>query len=387
MVYQPQVVIVGAGIVGLSTAYTLLQLGLRNVLVLEQIVVNHPHATSASISRLLRFEYGTDVFYSQMVKLSLERWQELERSTQRHLSTSSGLLRLGKTGEEVWREHQIARELGLSGELLSARSCRLRFPQFEIRDYEMLAYNTTSGILHASTCLIALKHAVLAMGGKITSASRVTRVEHERSARPIRLYLSTGETLNADRVVIAIGPWVHRLLGHLHLPVEITRQYLLYFAGLALSDFKTGVFPTFIERDLYGFPIHRGSHGWLKIGSHLFGSRVDPGAASIIEVPVIKRIVQAACSLLPALHNAELAYIEDCKYDITPDEDFILDHVPGDERIAFATGLSGHGFKFGPLLGQLMSSLVCGTQPVVPLTRFRLARFAEQASRQTVSVA
>ncbi|MGH2479405.1 MAG: FAD-dependent oxidoreductase, partial [Ktedonobacteraceae bacterium] len=160
MVYQPQVVIVGAGIVGLSTAYTLLKRGMRNVLVLEQAVVNHPRATSASISRLLRFEYGTDALYSRMVKLSLEHWRELERNTRRHLYTPTGLLRLGKGGEEVWREHQIARELELPSKLLSARSCRQRFPQFEVGDYDMLAYNATAGILHASTCLTTLKRAI-----------------------------------------------------------------------------------------------------------------------------------------------------------------------------------------------------------------------------------
>ncbi len=387
MVYQPQVVIIGAGIVGLSTAYTLMQMGMRNVLVLEKIAVNHPRATSSGVSRLLRFEYGTDAFYSRMVKLSLEGWQELERSSQRHLYTPTGLLRLGKAGEAVWCEHQIARELELPDELLSAHRCRQRFPQFEVRDYEMLAYNATAGILHASICLTTLKNAILAMGGKIASASGVTHIEHESAASPMRVRLSTGEQLNAERVVIAIGPWVHRLLGYLHLPVEITRQYLLYFTGLSHAAFRTGVFPAFMEHDLYGFPIHQGSHNWLKIGSHQFGSRVDPDAASVIEESVIKRIVQAAHILLPALRAAELVNIDACKYDVTPDEDFILDHVPGDERIVFATGLSGHGFKFGPLLGQLLSSMVCGTQPAVPLTRFRLARFAEQDNRQPASVA
>src|SRR5579885_2098262 len=74
MVYQPQIVIIGAGIVGLSTAYALLNQGMNRVRVLEQAVVNHTRSTSSSISRLLRLEYGEDAFYSRMVQLSLDLW-------------------------------------------------------------------------------------------------------------------------------------------------------------------------------------------------------------------------------------------------------------------------------------------------------------------------
>lgn len=387
MGYQPQIIIVGAGIVGLSTAYTLLKSGMRNVLVLEQATVNHPRATSASISRLLRFEYSTDAFYSHMVKLSLELWRELEKHTQCKLYTPTGLLTLGRAGEKTRREHEIVRSLGLQSELLTAQRCQQRFPQFATEGYETLTYNTAGGILYASKCLQTLKHAIIAQGGTIAENSKVTHVTYGNPHHPIQVRLHTGETLHAERVVIAIGPWVHRLLGHLHIPIKMTRQYLLYFAGLTPRTFGCGAFPAFIERHLYGFPIHKGSHGWLKVASHQFGHPVDPDAAIVIEPAVIAHTIRDTRTLLPALHHAKLINIDSCIYDVSPDEDFILDHVPNDERIVFATGLSGHGFKFGPLLGQLLSSLVCNTQPVVSLARFRLARFATQAVHQPVSVA
>jgi monomeric sarcosine oxidase len=387
MTYQPQIVIIGAGIVGLSTAYALLEQGMTRVCVLEQAVVNHERATSASISRLLRFEYGADAFYPRMVKLSLELWRALEKRTQRTLYTPTGLLNLGYGGEETLRAHEIASTLGLDSERLSAQECRRRFPQFEVRQYDALSYNTEGGILHASTCLLALKQAVLEGGGEIAEACRVTQIAHERANRPIRLKLSSGEEKSADRVVIAIGPWIHRLLGEHYIPVDLTRQYLLYFAGLAPVAFATGAFPAFIASHLYGFPIHRGSSNWLKAASHDFGRFVDPDAAHQVEQPLIEQTMRELRTLLPALREAKLAHIESCVYDVSPDEDFILDFLPGDARIVFATGLSGHGFKFGPLLGRLLSSLVCETQPEVPLGRFHLARFSRQQSRQAISVA
>ena len=387
MIYQPQIVIIGAGIVGLSTAYALLRGGIPHVLVLEQAVVSHSRSTSSSISRLLRFEYGADAFYARMVKLSLELWRDLERRTQRTLYTPTGLLSLGKEGDETIREQEIMRGLGLASERLSVQDCRQRFPQFETRDYEVLAYNTEGGILHASTCLHTLKRAVLDLGGEISETSRVTQILHDNPHRPIHLRLSSGEEISADKVVVATGPWVHRLLGSLRIPVDLTRQYLLYFAGLPVSTFGVGVFPAFVERYLYGFPIHKGSNTWLKAATHEFGRTVDPDAAIQIEEAVVARTVRDLYALIPALRKASLAHVEACIYDVSPDEDFILDYLPDDPRITFATGLSGHGFKFGPLLGQLLSSLVRETQPEMPLGRFRLARFSRQHTRQAISVA
>ena len=95
IVRQPQVVIIGAGIVGLSTAYSLLTQGAGHVTILEQEVVDHPRGTSHGISRLLRFEYGPDIFYSRMVHMSLSRWKRLEQVSQRTLYTRTGLLVLG----------------------------------------------------------------------------------------------------------------------------------------------------------------------------------------------------------------------------------------------------------------------------------------------------
>ncbi len=387
MAYQPHIVIIGAGIVGLSTAYALLTGGMSRVLVLEQAVVNHHKSTSSSISRLLRFEYGADAFYSRMVKLSLERWRDLERRTQHILYTPTGLLSLGREEDDIPLEQEITSGLGLASERLSAQSCWQRFPQFDTSNYESLAYNTDGGILYASACLNALKRAILDLGGEIVESSCVTHILHDNPYRPIRLRLSSGEEMSADQVVVATGPWVHSLLGSLRIPVEVTRQYILYFAGLPTASFGTGVFPAFTERHLYGFPIHKGSNGWLKATSHRFGRPVHPDAATQLDSEVVEQIVDELHTLLPALRQAELVHIEACMYDVSPDQDFILDYLPGDTRIVFATGLSGHGFKFGPLLGHLLSSMLMGTPPDVSIGRFRLTRFSRQHALQTVSVA
>ena len=392
IVRQQQVVIVGAGIVGLSTAYALLAQGVKHVTVLEQEAVDHQRASSHGISRLLRFEYGPDLFYSEMVNLSLMRWKYLEHLSKRTLYTQTGLLVLGMEGDNFTQpSHHVLRELDMPTERLTREHCKQRFPQFASHPNDIITFNTEAGILHASTCLQTLKEPIIDLGGAIYESCRVTHIASNSQLSPVRIFTSTGSELAADRVVLATGSWVHRLLASLHLPVRLTRQYLLYFAGLPNSSFDVNAFPAFMTHDdLYGFPIHSSAvkgygSNWLKAASHTFGPPVDPDDILPPDQQVIDRVVSRLRELLPALEQADLVQVDSCMYDVTPDEDFILDHLPHDPRVVFATGLTGHGFKFGLLLGEILSSMVCNIQPPVPLERFRLARFSHQ--HQKVSVA
>ena len=378
---QDHIVIVGAGIVGLSTALALLQRGMEHVTIVEQSTVDHERAASHGISRLLRFEYGAEQFYTEMVQVSLQRWRKLEHIARRSLYTPTGVLVLGNTTDGFTKtSYEVLRDLGCPSEPLSRQACRQRFPQFALQDYDFFTYNREGGILHASACLQTLKDAVRQLGGTLLENQQVTQISHGSTFRPIRLRLLTGTELTADRLVLAVGSWVHRLLGDLHLPVRLTRQYVLYFANLPISTFGLSAFPAFMAAgELYGFPIDNRAKslgsGWLKVASHTFGVDVDPDDVVHIEPQVVDRIKHDVCQLLPDLQQASLVHVDSCVYDISPDERFILDMLPDDPRIVFATGLSGHGFKFGLLLGEMLSSLLCRCSPPVDMQRFRLYRF------------
>jgi monomeric sarcosine oxidase len=389
-VREQRIVIVGAGIVGLSTAYALLMQGMKQVIVLEQEKVGHQRSTSSGISRLLRFEYGSDRYYSELVGLSLNRWRALERVSKRTLYSRTGLLVLGTERDTFTHpSYRLLRAMGLPTERIAPEQCRQRFPQFSTQHHDLSTYNAEGGILHASTCLHILKERILDLGGTIHEGCRITDIKHDSPRRPIHLHLHYGDQLLADRVVISVGPWIHHLLHDLRLPILLTRQYLLYFANLPLSMFGVGAFPAFIANDLYGFPIHTtgngASPGWLKAATHTFGSPTDPDEYPLFDEPVISQVARRLRDLLPALAQAKLVHVDACMYDVTPDENFIIDYVPGDARVVFATGLTGHGFKFGPLIGELLASLVCDSPSPVAIERFRLARFAQQ--QQKVSVA
>jgi glycine/D-amino acid oxidase-like deaminating enzyme len=282
--------------------------------------------------------------------------------------------------------YHILRELGLPTRQLTQQECATHFPQFVTHDYDFCTYNAEAAILHASDCLHTLKEQILLLGGTIYENSKVTHLFHDHAQRPIQLQLASGDELLTERVVLAIGPWLHQLLGPLRLPVRMTRQYLLYFSPLSPDDFNHHVFPAFFAHDLYGFPLHNNHKNqgptWLKVASHAFGVSADPDAHHPVEEQVIAQLQRRIGELLPALRNAPLAHIESSMYDVTGDEHFILDTLPDDPRIVIGTGFSGHGFKFGPLIGEILSSLVRDEEPPVSLQRFQLARFARV--RETV---
>jgi monomeric sarcosine oxidase len=380
-VTQESIIIIGAGIIGLATAYNLLQQGMEQVVVLEQATVDHDRGSSHGSSRLLRFEYGGDSLYSEMVRLSLIRWRNLEHQTGQHLYTPTGMLTLGHEDDNFTAPgHTVLRDLGHSPERLTHNSCVKHFPQFDTQDYNFISYNRNGGMLHASTCLQTLRNCILDMGGVILEHQRVMNIDHENMQQPIHLQLENGETIVADRVVVAAGPWIHRLLGELALPVRLTRQYLLYFAHLPEEQYGINAFPAFMADDLYGCPMYpsgRNGPRWLKAASHDFGSPADPDEPHYIDKRSIKQVVQRLYTLIPALQQAIFAHVESFMYDVSIDEDFILDYMPDDKRIILGTGLSGHAFKFGILLGELLSNLLWEQTPVVATKRFQLSRFSQ----------
>lgn len=370
---QPSVIVVGGGVMGMASACALAGQG-ADVTVVERYTVGHDWASSHGLTRAIRHEYGPNALYTRMVARSLALWDDLARETGRRLYTETGVLTLGQEDDgQTLAGYEVMRGEGLPVERLSHVECARRFPQFQTESYSAITWNPRGGMLHASECLLALKDRLAARGGRLREQAQVTRVEPRGAGA--RLWLADGETLDADRVVITAGPWVQDVLAGLaQAPVRATRQQVCYFSGADAKAFGAGVFPVFLaEMECYGFPLQ--GQGWLKVASHLTGPAVNPNegyAADDAEVAFVRDFLRR---VIPAAAALDLALVDRCMYDMTPDEDFILDHIPGAEGIIFGSGFSGHGFKFGVLIGELLAALALDRQPEFPLDRFRLSRF------------
>jgi monomeric sarcosine oxidase len=369
----PTVLVVGGGVMGLSAGVALAEAGAA-VTVLERYHIAHDWASSHGPSRAIRHEYGPRADYTEMVARSLVLWDELARVTGRTLYTETGVLSLGHAGDgHTLPGLEVMQAQGLPVEHLSPADCRRRFPQFAVDDFTAITYNPRGGMLHATECCLALADRLRANGGVIHEGAHVTRVEPMGAGA--RVWLASGETLTADRVVVTAGPWVADALPDLDLPVRVTRQQVCYFSGLDAKTFGVGRFPIFLAgMNQYGFPLH--GPGWLKVGLHRFGAAVDPNRGYDPDMGEVEAVRAFLGDVIPSAATAPVAGVDRCMYDVTADEDFILDWHPAGRGVVIGSGFSGHGFKFGALVGRLLCALALDAEPAFPLGRFRLGRFA-----------
>ena len=371
-------VVVGGGVMGLAAGCALAAQPDIEVTVLERFQVGHEWASSHGLTRAIRHEYGDAAIYTDMVAQSLALWKGLAHETGRALYTETGVLSLGHAGDgHTLTGLDVMRARDLPAERLTAGECRQRFPQFRPDEYDAITWNPVGGMLHASECLVALSERLQARGGVLREGAQVMRVEPEGAGG--RVTLADGTQLPADRVIVTAGPWVHDVLPGLALPVRPTRQQVCYFSDLPdPAMFAVGKFPVFlVGMNQYGFPLH--GPGWIKVGLHAFGETADPNAGYDSDMHEVEEVRDFLRRVIPDAAEARLELVDRCMYDVTPDEDFILDRHPGGNGAIIGSGFSGHGFKFGILIGELLAALARGIESPVPMERFRLDRFTARS--------
>jgi sarcosine oxidase len=353
-------VVVGAGLLGLSTAWQLIRRG-RDVLVLERAQVGHPGSGSRGLCRIFRLGYD-DPRYVEMAKQALPLWRELEAATGSMLLTTTGQLTFGPgldilgTGLssaglafDVWREEEIAR----------------RFP--EVAAPGPAVFEPESGVIHAERCLKMLR---LAVDASLHEDVEVVRLVDDGSGVSIT---TTSGTVKASVVVCCAGPRTASLLATAGMRVALSAslEQVAYFAS---RHSGLGQLPVIIERVepmTYGLPTPDG--GLFKVGRHQSSPPVALDHADLHPDPEDDRPLASAVGRLLPKFGSRPVSSERCFYDNSPDENFVVDRIG---QIVIGAGTSGHGFKFGPLLGEVLADLAQGLPPRVPIDWLSIRRAA-----------
>jgi sarcosine oxidase len=277
-------------------------------------------------------------------------------------------------GDEA-AQHAIAAALTAAGapvEEVSARAAAQRFPGIDLSGPVLV--EPDSGVLAADGCLGAFRQAG---GFELRTRTLVTSVR--QSSGSVTVETADGTSLPAAIVVVCAGPGSLALLG-VDPPIGSAPSLpqVAYFAT------RDGVLPpVFIEwgNDMvYGLPVPgSGPHaGTYKVSRHTPGPAVpvfdpaDPAALDGDDPTELAQLSRAVARLLPTLDPQPVS-TERCVYDNTADADFVLDRVG---NVVVGCGTSGHAFKFGPLLGELLADLAEDRRPAVDLARFSLRRHA-----------
>ena len=359
MTERREFIVIGAGLLGLAAARALASRG-REVTVLEQAEIGHPAGGSHGSCRIFRLGYG-DPGYVWLARRARELWRELEAARGQRLLHPAPHLTFGDGLDAV---HAAMTAAGAPCELLPAATAAARFP--------MLA---TAGpaLLEPDSCVIEADNALRALAATvpvIRTGVRVTAIADD--GRQVTVSTDAGP-FTARVVIVCAGPWTSGLLrpAGLTVPASATLERVGYLElGSPEPSAEVPIFICHGARSPYGLPVPRSS--LYKIGVHGGGPPTDPDrrddGADEEQAGQLARVVRR---YLPGL-DPQPVRTETCIYDNSPDEDFVVDRAG---HIVVGSGTSGHGFKFGPLLGEWLADLAAGTPPGAEWPLFA-ARFA-----------
>jgi monomeric sarcosine oxidase len=367
-----RIAVLGAGGVGSAAARFLAREG-HEVTVLEQFEPDHDLGSSYGSSRIIRKTYP-DGFYTALMEAAYPLWDELEREASEPLFARTGGLFFGPAEHpELAAIRRALKDHGVPFEELEPTACERRFPRLRLQAGEVGVFEPEAGYLRASACVRANLRLAREWGARVRERTRVDGLEPHLGG--ITLVLADGKSLEVDRVVVTAGAWTARLLSpHVSLPFTVTRQVYCHFEPDApMQDFGAERFPVWIDfaTYFYGFP-HDGWTPGVKVAQHVPGTPTDPDRVDREFHDADREPLRDyRARRLPGL-SSRIAFEKVCLYTMTPDTDFVVDHLPGEPRVTLVGGLSGHGFKFTVLLGRIAAWMATDRQVPWELSRFRV---------------
>jgi glycine/D-amino acid oxidase-like deaminating enzyme len=374
---QPHVVVVGAGAFGGWTALYLQRRGAR-VTLLDAWGPGNARASSGGETRVIRATYGTRAIYTRMAARALALWKEHERRWQRRLYHGIGVLWLVEHDEEYEKAAlPILRDAKIDVEELTAVEATRRYPQINCERVRWAIFEKDAGYLTARRACAAVLEGFQAEGGEYRQVA-VQPQFLPRGGTLDRVTLSDGGTLAADRFVFACGPWLGSLFPDLIGDrLRVTRQEVFFF-GTPPGDrrFTEEALPVWADhgpRFMYGIP----GNEWrgFKVADDTRGPVFDPTNGDRTPTQDAIKIARDYLAFrFPGLKDAPLLEARVCQYENSPDEHLIIDRHPAAANTWIVGGGSGHGFKHGPAVGELVARLVLGDE--APDAQFKLARFA-----------
>ena len=373
---QPHIVVVGAGAFGGWTALFLRRQGAR-VTLLDAWGPGNSRASSGGETRVIRATYGPRAVYTRMAARALTLWKEHQARWHRQLYHGIGVLWLVESDDQYEKAAlPILRDAHVAFEELQGAEVARRYPQINCEQVRWAILEKDGGYLTARRACASVLEGFLAEGGEYRQLG-VQPPAPSGGGLP-SVTLSDGSELTADRFVFACGPWLGQLFADvIGDKVRATRQEVVFF-GAPSGDrrFTEEALPVWADhgtRFMYGIP----GNEWrgFKVADDTRGPVIDPTTESRVPSP---EALQTARDYLayrfPGLKGAPLLESRVCQYEESPDEHFIIDRHPAAANVWLVGGGSGHGFKHGPAVGELVARLVQSGQ--ASDEQFRLSRFA-----------
>jgi monomeric sarcosine oxidase len=375
---KPHIAVIGAGAFGGWTALYLLRRGSR-VTLLDAWGPGNSRSSSGGESRIIRGTYGANQHYTKMSARAMQLWKEHDRRWGVQLLHRTGVLWMAATEDDEFERSSLPllQEAEIAYDELSVDEMARRWPQINFEDVRWGIFEPEGGFLRARAACQTVMDAFLAEGGEFKQRAVLPNGLEDGGREG--LMLSDGSELSADKYVFACGPWLGKLfpetIGNL---IRVTKQEVFFFGPPAgdehFSEENLPVWADHRERFIYGMPASDGRG--FKVADDTRGPEFDPTSGDrTVSADGVERAREYLGFRFPGMTNAPLIETRVCQYENTPDDHFIIDRHPKAESMWIVGGGSGHGFKHGPALGEMMAELVIEEKDPDPL--FRLSRLAK----------
>lgn len=370
-------IVVGLGTMGSAAAWQLAARG-RSVLGLDRYVPPHAFGSAHGKSRIIRTAYMEDPAYVPLVQRCFTLWRELEGMSGKALLRPTSLLMIGlPNSDAVAGSLASARAHDLPHEVLDAAEIRRRFPVFQPDDALAAFYEEVAGVLEPEACVSACLEVASASGADLRYGEQVLSWRPERDS--VRVCTDRGEHL-AKSLVITAGAWAPQILPAIKSGLSVERQVMHWFEPVGDIDaFAPQRLPVFLWETrsgpvLYGLPALDGAKGGVKVAIHHGGelTTADRLDRTVHEAD-IEAVRTCLVDRIPTLNGRWLEGAV-CMYTNTPDAHFVIGPYPGAEGVFIAAGFSGHGFKFAPVVGEMLSDLVINGATALPIEPFSPSR-------------
>ncbi|MBX2962403.1 MAG: FAD-dependent oxidoreductase [Cyclobacteriaceae bacterium] len=362
-----KVSVIGAGAFGGWTALFLLRKGYA-VTLIDAWGPGNSRSSSGDETRVIRSTYGANEFYFDLNVRALELWKEHEQRWNRKLFQNKGVLWFCYQSSTPLVDDSVpfTQKHNMEYEKLTPSEVQKRYPIVNTADLSHAWFDPHGGCLQAREACQAVQKAFVQEGGTFIQAKAIPGKTERNQLQSVKL--STGDELRADAFIFACGSWLGKLFPEvLGTIITCTKQEVYYFGVPHQQASTFDKLPVWVDVDgkdfYYGIPGNK--YRGFKIGVDERGEPFDPTTGERTSNPqVLAKARKFLAHRFPALKDAPIIENRVCPYENSPDGNFIFDHHPEITNLFFLGGGSGHGFKHGPALGEKVSSILTGDEPI-----------------------
>ena len=378
------VIVIGVGSMGSATCYFLAKRGYK-VLGLEQFDISHEFGSHAGQSRIIRKAYFEHPDYVPLLEKAYKNWNDLEQETGEELYFKTGLLYAGTSNNEMIKGvKQSAALYNIELEQLNNADTVKRFPQFLFpRNFEIL-FEPEAGFLPPERSIRLYASQAKKNGATINTNEKVIGWKKDGTNIVVK---TDKNSYQCNKLIITTGAWAGKMIPAFSDKIKVTRQFVAWIKTKDDIQFALNNFPCWMVSDdekhgcYYGFPLldtkKFGEPAGLKLAHHFPKEVTDPDKVDRQTTENdIQNLKYCLDKYLPGVFDSILS-TKICLYANSPDENFIIDKLPGyEENVSIACGFSGHGFKFSSVVGEILADLAIEGRSDLPIEFLNANRFA-----------